>query len=176
MGKEPGRAAPIGPARPGSVLVATDASPMPTYEYKCAACGHTFEKFQSIMAEPIKRCPSCGKAKAKRLISAGAGLIFKGSGFYITDYRDAGYKDSAKADSDAGKSGGEGGGDSKSESKTESKGDSKGEGKSEGKGETKSAASDGAGKSSAAETKAAAPKPEAKSSPKSEGKSSKKKH
>jgi len=177
MGKEPGRAAPIGPARPGSVLVATDASPMPTYEYKCAACGHTFEKFQSIMAEPIKRCPSCGKAKAKRLISAGAGLIFKGSGFYITDYRDAGYKDSAKADSDAGKSGGEGGGaESKSESKADSKGDSKGEGKSEGKGETKSAASDGAGKSSAAETKAAAPKPEAKSSPKSEGKSSKKKH
>src|SRR3954464_7004518 len=74
---------------------------MPTYEYKCTACGHTFEKFQSIMAEPIKRCPVCGKAKAKRLISAGAGLIFKGSGFYITDYRDAGYKDKAKAESGA---------------------------------------------------------------------------
>src|SRR3954464_11647603 len=109
---------------------------MPTYEYKCTACGHTFEKFQSIMAEPIKRCPVCGKAKAKRLISAGAGLIFKGSGFYITDYRDAGYQDSAKADSDAGKSGGEGAGESKSESKGDSKGDSKGESK----GETKSAA------------------------------------
>jgi putative FmdB family regulatory protein len=150
---------------------------MPTYEYKCTACGHTFEKFQSIMAEPIKRCPVCGKAKAKRLISAGAGLIFKGSGFYITDYRDAGYKDSAKADSDAGKSGGEGGGgESKSESKADSKGDPKGESKSEGKGETKSAPADGAGKSSAAENKAAAPKPETKSPPKGEGKSSKKKH
>lgn len=151
---------------------------MPTYEYKCSACGHAFEKFQSITAEPIKRCPACGKAKAKRLISAGAGLIFKGSGFYITDYRDAGYKDSAKADSDAGKSGGEGagGGDSKSESKADSKGESKGEGEGKGKGETKSAPADGAGKSSA-ETKAAAPKPETKSPPpRGEGKSSKKKH
>ena len=140
---------------------------MPTYEYKCTACGHTFEKFQSITSEPIKRCPACGKAKAKRLISAGAGLIFKGSGFYITDYRDAGYKDSAKADSDAGKSGGEGAGDSKSESKGDSKRDSKGDGK----GETKSAAADAAGKSSAAETKAST-KGEGKSG---EGKSSKKK-
>src|SRR3954466_11203936 len=110
---------------------------MPTYEYKCTACGHTFEKFQSIMAEPIKRCPVCGKAKAKRLISAGAGLIFKGSGFYITDYRDAGYKDKAKADSaDGGKSdGGKSGEDGAGESKPETKADSK----SEGKGETKSA-------------------------------------
>jgi putative FmdB family regulatory protein len=138
---------------------------MPTYEYKCTACGHTFEKFQSITAEPIKRCPHCGKAKAKRLISAGAGLIFKGSGFYITDYRDAGYKDKAKAESGAA-SGGEGAG----ESKGETKGDTKSEGKAEGK-----AASDAATKSAAGETKAAAPKPEPKSSAKSEGKSSKKK-
>ena len=93
---------------------------MPTYEYKCTACGHTFEKFQSITAEPVKRCPVCGKAKAKRLISAGAGLIFKGSGFYITDYRDAGYKDKAKADSDGGgKSGGDGAGESKAETKAD---------------------------------------------------------
>ncbi len=74
---------------------------MPTYEYKCDACGHAFEKFQSITASAIKKCPKCGKNKARRLISAGGGLIFKGSGFYITDYRDKGYGESAKADSAA---------------------------------------------------------------------------
>jgi putative FmdB family regulatory protein len=72
---------------------------MPTYEYKCSACGHKFEKFQSIAAGPIKKCPECKKNKAQRLISAGGGLIFKGSGFYITDYRSDGYKEKAKADS-----------------------------------------------------------------------------
>jgi putative FmdB family regulatory protein len=71
---------------------------MPTYEYKCDACGNEFEKFQSMSSEPIKKCPKCGKNKVRRLISAGAGLIFKGSGFYITDYRDQGYTDKAKAD------------------------------------------------------------------------------
>jgi putative FmdB family regulatory protein len=75
---------------------------MPTYEYKCDACGNEFEKFQSMSSEPIKKCPKCGKNKVRRLISAGAGLIFKGSGFYITDYRDQGYTDKAKADSAAG--------------------------------------------------------------------------
>jgi len=72
---------------------------MPTYEYQCNACKHRFEKFQSITAAPIKKCPECGKSKVQRLISTGAGLIFKGSGFYITDYRSEGYKNSAKADS-----------------------------------------------------------------------------
>ncbi len=71
---------------------------MPTYEYKCDACGHAFEKFQSIKADPIKVCPNCGQESVRKLISMGAGLIFKGSGFYITDYRDKGYSDSAKAD------------------------------------------------------------------------------
>src|SRR4051812_41660372 len=75
---------------------------MPTYEYKCAACGHTFERFQSIMANPIKRCPECGKAKVKRLLGTGAGVIFKGSGFYETDYRSEAYKNSAKAESGGG--------------------------------------------------------------------------
>jgi putative FmdB family regulatory protein len=69
---------------------------MPTYEYKCDACGHAFEKFQSMTAAPVRKCPACGKAKARRLISAGAGLIFKGGGFYITDYRSDSYKESAK--------------------------------------------------------------------------------
>jgi putative FmdB family regulatory protein len=72
---------------------------MPTYEYKCEACGHAFEKFQSIKAAPIRKCPNCGKKKVKKLISKGAGLIFKGSGFYITDYRSKGYTDQAKSES-----------------------------------------------------------------------------
>jgi len=60
---------------------------MPTYEYECKACGHRFEKMQSITAAAIKKCPACSKNKVVRLIGAGAGLIFKGAGFYATDYR-----------------------------------------------------------------------------------------
>src|SRR4051794_9134717 len=72
---------------------------MPTYEYACGACGHKFEEFQSITAKPTVKCPACGKRKVKRLISAGAGFIFKGSGFYITDYRSDSYKAAEKGDS-----------------------------------------------------------------------------
>jgi putative FmdB family regulatory protein len=72
---------------------------MPTYEYQCDACGNKFEKFQSIKAAPIRKCPKCGKNKVRRLISTGAGLIFKGSGFYITDYRSESYKEKAKSES-----------------------------------------------------------------------------
>src|SRR2546423_4216420 len=93
---------------------------MPTYEYKCDACGHQFERFQSIMADPVRRCPECGKAKVRRLISSGAGLIFKGSGFYITDYRDKSYADKAKAESGSGTSNADGKADTKSESKSDS--------------------------------------------------------
>lgn len=71
---------------------------MPTYEYKCDACGHDFEKFQTMSSASIKKCPVCGKNKVRRLIGSGAGLIFKGSGFYITDYREQAYKDKAQAD------------------------------------------------------------------------------
>ena len=71
---------------------------MPTYEYQCAACGHKFEEFQSMSAKPITVCPACKKRKVKRLISGGSGFIFKGSGFYITDYRSDGYKSDAKKD------------------------------------------------------------------------------
>lgn len=60
---------------------------MPTYEYACPKCGHTFELVQSMRDEPIKKCPNCKKAGVKRLVGAGAGLIFKGTGFYITDYK-----------------------------------------------------------------------------------------
>jgi putative FmdB family regulatory protein len=74
---------------------------MPTYEYECKECGHAFEKFQSITARPIRVCPKCG-GEVVRLISAGSGLIFKGSGFYETDYRSAEYKRRAREESGAG--------------------------------------------------------------------------
>jgi putative FmdB family regulatory protein len=75
---------------------------MPTYEYECQKCGHSFELFQSIKDAPRKTCikPKC-RGRAKRLLGTGAGLLFKGSGFYITDYRKPGYKDAAKKDSSA---------------------------------------------------------------------------
>jgi len=60
---------------------------MPTYEYICDECGHKFDKFQTISADPISICPVCGKNSVRRLLTGGSGLIFKGSGFYITDYK-----------------------------------------------------------------------------------------
>jgi len=60
---------------------------MPTYEYACPKCGHEFEQFQSMLDEPLKKCPKCKKTGVKRLVGGGAGLIFKGTGFYITDYK-----------------------------------------------------------------------------------------
>jgi len=71
---------------------------MPTYEYKCSHCDYAFEKYQSITAKPIRRCPKCGQPKVQRLIGCGAGLIFKGSGFYQTDYRSQSYQKAAQAD------------------------------------------------------------------------------
>jgi putative FmdB family regulatory protein len=109
---------------------------MPTYEYVCAKCGHEFEKYQSIAAKPLAVCPeeNCtqkrwGKGKVKRAISGGGGLLFKGSGFYITDYRSENYKAGAKKDAPASSSGGDAkssSGDSKSApAKAESKSESK---------------------------------------------------
>ena len=74
---------------------------MSTYEYQCSSCGHEYEMFQSITAKPVKKCPQCGKNSAERLIGAGSGIIFKGSGFYQTDYRSESYKKEAKAEADA---------------------------------------------------------------------------
>ena len=72
---------------------------MPTYDYRCRACGHEFELFQS-MSEPVKRrCPKCGKNTLERLIGTGAALLFKGSGFYQTDYRSESYKKAVESES-----------------------------------------------------------------------------
>ena len=72
---------------------------MPTYDYKCTACEHRFEQFQSMRDKPLKKCPSCGKNALERLIGTGAAVLFKGSGFYQTDYRSESYKKAAAAES-----------------------------------------------------------------------------
>ncbi len=74
---------------------------MPTYDYRCASCGHELELFQSMSEAPKKKCPSCGTQKLERLIGTGAGIIFKGSGFYQTDYRSESYKKGAEKDKKA---------------------------------------------------------------------------
>lgn len=71
---------------------------MPTYDYRCNACHHEFELFQSMKDSPKKKCPECGKNALERLIGTGAGILFKGSGFYETDYRSPAYKKDAEAD------------------------------------------------------------------------------
>jgi putative FmdB family regulatory protein len=76
---------------------------MPTYEYHCDACDHNFDEFQSMSDKPLKKCPECGKAKLRRVFGPGAGIIFKGSGFYQTDYRSESYKQAAKAEQESGK-------------------------------------------------------------------------
>ncbi len=74
---------------------------MPTYDYVCEACEHAFELIQSIKVDAIKKCPECGKNKLRRLIGPGAAIVFKGSGFYTTDYRSESYKKGAAADKSA---------------------------------------------------------------------------
>jgi putative FmdB family regulatory protein len=98
---------------------------MPTYEYRCDACEHEFEQFQSMTARPLRKCPECGKLKLKRLIGTGAGVIFKGSGFYETDYRSDKYRKAAEA-----------------EKKTEGESKSQGESKSDTASQTKAGNSD----------------------------------
>ena len=102
---------------------------MPTYEYECAK-GHTFDLFQKMTDEPVATCPECGK-KARRKISGGAGFLFKGEGFYITDYRSEDYKKKASSEqgeSSAKKEGKEGkeGGDTASSAKSSESGGAKG--------------------------------------------------
>jgi putative FmdB family regulatory protein len=94
---------------------------MPTYDYECDDCGHTFELFQSI-SEPVKKkCPDCGKPKLRRLFGTGAAVVFKGSGFYQTDYRSDSYKKAAEKDKPASESKSESKSETNSESKSESK-------------------------------------------------------
>lgn len=78
---------------------------MPTYDYVCDACDHRFELFQSIKAATKRKCPQCGRLKLRRLIGPGAALVFKGSGFYRTDYRSESYKKAAAAENKAGRDG-----------------------------------------------------------------------
>ena len=93
---------------------------MPTYDYECRECGHRWELFQQMKENPKRKCPECGRLRAKRLIGPGAGIIFKGSGFYQTDYRSQSYKDAAKADKQAQKSESEKSSSDSSGSKSES--------------------------------------------------------
>ncbi len=81
---------------------------MPTYQYRCNECSHEFSEFQSITADPLSTCPECGGA-VKRLISGGAGFLFKGDGFYTTDYRSENYKQAEKADRESSTSKADGG-------------------------------------------------------------------
>ena len=104
---------------------------MPTYDYECDACGHTEEIFQPITAEPLDKCPKCKKKKFKRLFGTGAAVVFKGSGFYQTDYRSESYRKAAEKEAKAGESSGK------------SEGESKGDAKSAGKGEGKSSPAGG---------------------------------
>ena len=96
---------------------------MPTYEYECDGCGHAFEEFQYFSEEPLTKCPECKKKKLRRLFGTGASVIFKGSGFYETDYRSEGYKAAAKAETETPKT------DAKAEAKSETKTESKPEAK-----------------------------------------------
>lgn len=81
-----------------NATVARSINDMPTYAYACEQCGHKFDAFQSITAKPMRKCPACGRSSLKRLIGTGAGIIFKGSGFYCTDYRSDSYTAAAKSD------------------------------------------------------------------------------
>jgi putative FmdB family regulatory protein len=74
---------------------------MPTYDYQCDACDHRFEEFQAILEAPLKKCPQCGKRKLRRLLGTGAAVLFRGSGFYQTDYRSEAYKSAAKKEQEA---------------------------------------------------------------------------
>ena len=101
---------------------------MPTYEYRCGKCGETFERFQSITADPVADCPHCsGTNTVQRLISGGSGLIFKGSGFYITDHRSSSYQESAKKDKASSTSSAKSGDSSSSDSSSGDSAGAKGE-------------------------------------------------
>ena len=115
---------------------------MPTYDYVCDACGHKFEHFQGINSEVLTKCPECRKKKLRRLFGTGAAIVFKGSGFYTTDYRSDSYKERAAADKKGEAAAASSSSDSKSDSKSETKAES-----TPAKSESKPAKSESKGKS-----------------------------
>ena len=117
---------------------------MPTYEYQCDACEHNFDEFQSFSDAPLKKCPKCKKMKLRRVFGAGVAIIFKGSGFYETDYRSDSYKKAAEADKKAAS------GDSDSKKSESSNGK---------KTDTKKAKSNGSSKGEPKSAKAPKPSP-----------------
>ena len=94
---------------------------MPTYDYECDACGHSMELFQGINDPVQKKCPECGKNKLRRLFGSGAAIVFKGSGFYQTDYRSESYKKAAAADKTPSESKSSGGSDTKAKGESSGK-------------------------------------------------------
>jgi len=96
---------------------------MPTYEYECEACGHRFELFQSIREGARRKCPACRRLKLRRLIGAGAAILFRGSGFYQTDYRSSEYQRKAKAETEGSSSSEAGTSSSNSDGSAEKSGD-----------------------------------------------------
>ena len=110
---------------------------MPTYGYCCRACGHEFEEFQSILAAPTKVCPKCKKRQVQRQLSTGGAVIFKGGGFYETDYRSADYEKAQKADAKAAETKPDSKVESKPDSKPDSKSDTSTPGKTPAKSDTK---------------------------------------
>jgi putative FmdB family regulatory protein len=114
---------------------------MPTYEYKCKSCGNKWDLFQSMTAKHIRKCPACGKNTAERQFGTGAAIIFKGSGFYETDYRSEDYKKAAEADSKAAEADSKAAkGETTSDTKADSKADTKSDSKSDSKPDTKAEA------------------------------------
>jgi putative FmdB family regulatory protein len=134
---------------------------MPTYEYICRACGHEFEEFQSIKADPIAVCPKCRKKKVERKIGIGGAVIFKGGGFYETDYRSQSYKSGEEAEKKAG--------DSASADTSGAKAEGRTERRTEGKTEAQSGASSDAKPGAASEPKSGS-RAEAPSAPKTDSK------
>jgi putative FmdB family regulatory protein len=142
---------------------------MPTYDYKCNACKHRFELFQSMKDSAKRKCPKCGKNTLERLIGTGAAILFKGSGFYETDYRSESYKKAADADKATPAP------DSKTDSKPEAKSDSKADSKPDTKSESSKSVSKSDPKPSSAKINKSAPSTPAssKSASESTSKSSK---
>ena len=138
---------------------------MPTYEYICRACGHEFEEFQSIKADPIAVCPKCRRKKVERKIGIGGAVIFKGGGFYETDYRSESYRSGEEAERKSGEEKAE----SKSDGKSDAKTDATTDAKSDGRTGTKSDPKFDAKREPKTESKPA-PKSDAKTDPKSASK------